>query len=144
MFGIENSKDRLQQLEENFEKLRQYPLNVSLAEQTCSDAWHLIDWVFSEQKSLKPTLSKEKFRTKIYEECPEMKVLHDLVNGFKHKELSRPKVKIIETKKHGGAYSNVYSKAYDVSRLEVHFEDQTKIDVDDLVRIAIDYWKQQI
>ena len=52
MFGIENSKDRLQQLKENFDKLLHNPLNVSLAEKTCSDAWHLIDWVFIEQKSI--------------------------------------------------------------------------------------------
>ena len=73
-----------------------------------------------------------------------MKILHDLVNSFKHKKLDRPKVKIKETKKHGGAYSNAYSKAYDVSRLEVHFENHNKIDVDDLIKIVINYWSQFI
>jgi len=140
MFGIDNSKDRLQQLKENFEKLKRDQLNVSLAEQTCSDAWHLNDWVLAEQKQINPTLTKGTFRAKVYNECPEMKILHDLVNSFKHKELDRPKVRIKETKKHGGAFSSDFSKDFDVSRLEVHFEDQSKIDVDDLVKIAIDYW----
>lgn len=144
MFGIENSKDRLKQLEENFKKLKHDQLNVSLAEQTCSDAWHLVDWVFSEKQENDSSLTIGKFRTKVYQECPEMKILHDLVNSFKHKKLERPKMKIKETKKHGGAFSSGFSKAYNVSRLEVHFEDQPKIDVDDLVQIAITYWNKLI
>ncbi len=142
MFGIENSRDRLNQLKENFEKLKQDELNVSLAEKACEDAWHLADWFFEEQKQTDPTLTKEKFRCKIYNECPQMKILHDLVNSFKHKKLSNPKVRITETKKHGGAFSSDFSKDFDVSRLEVHLEDGNKIDVDDLIKIAIDYWNQ--
>ena len=46
-------------------------------------------------------------------------------------------MKITETRKHGGAYSSGYSKGFDVSRLEIHFEDKSKIDVDALVKIAI-------
>lgn len=144
MFDIENSKDRLQQLKENYSKLRQDPLNVSLAEQTCSDAWHLIDWVFIDKSSIDPDITQAIFRTQVYQECPEMKILHDLVNTFKHRELDRPKVKIKETRRHGGAFDNSFSKAFDVSRLEVHFEDQKKIDIDDLVKIAIDYWDRLI
>ena len=140
MFGIDNSKDRLHQLKENYEKLKLDQLNVSLAEQTCSDAWHLTDWFLAEQKRINPKLTKGIFRAKVYNECPEMKILHDLVNSFKHKELDRPKVRIKETKKHGGAFSSDFSKDFDVSRLEVHFENQSKIDIDDLVKTAIDYW----
>ncbi|MTI19756.1 hypothetical protein E1176_01850 [Fulvivirga sp. RKSG066] len=144
MFGIENSKDRLLQLKNNFELLKQDELNISLAEQTCSDAWHLIDWVYEEKKQSDITLTKEQFRKTVYEQCQEMKIHHDLVNSFKHKNLSRQKVKIIETRVHGGAISSGFSKGFDVSRLEVHFEDKSKIDVDDLVEIAINYWNKVI
>lgn len=144
MFGINNSKDRLKLLEENFKKLKRDELNVSLAEQTCSDAWHIADWVLAEQKQIDPTLTKRAFRAKIYNECPEMKILHDLVNSFKHKELTSPKVKITATKKHKGDFSSDFSKDFNVSRLEVHFKDQSKVDVDDLVKIAIDYWNHLI
>ena len=144
MFGIENSNDRLLQLKNNFELLKQDELNISLAEQTCSDAWHLIDWVYEEKKQSDSALTKEQFRKTVYEQCQEMKILHDLVNSFKHKNLSRQKVKIIETRIHGGAFSNGFSKGFDVSRLEVHFEDKSKIDVDDLVEIAIKYWNKVI
>jgi len=144
MFGIENSKDKLFQLEENFKMLKQDPLNVSLAEKACSDAWHLIDWVLVDQKAINPLLTKGQFRTRVYIECAEMKILHDLVNTEKHRELDRPKMIITETKKRGGAFSSAFSKDFDVSRLEIHFENQSKIDVDDLVKIAIDYWRNII
>lgn len=142
MFGIENSKDRLQLLEENFSKLREDPLNISLAEHACSDAWHLIDWILVDKKETDPTLTKEQFRIKVYKDCPEIKILHDLANSIKHKELNSPKVRIVRTRKHGGNFNSDFSKDFNVSRLEIHFEDDTKIDLDDLVKTAIGYWNQ--
>ena len=142
MFEISDSKDKLKLLEEDFRRLMEEPLNITLAEQTCSGAWHLADWVFAEKKVDNPDLTLDAFRTQLYEDCPEFKILHDLVNSFKHKNLSRPKVQITETKKKRGDFSNDFSKDFDVSRLEVHFKDQPKIDLDDLVRVAIDYWNR--
>jgi hypothetical protein len=144
MFGIENSKDRLKQLIDHYEKLKQDTLNVSLAESVCSYAWHLIDWVYEEEQEEGNSLSKESFREQIYDECPEMKILHDLVNTSKHKKISRPKVQIVKINIHGGAYSSAFSKAYDVSRLEIHFSDGSKIDLDDLIQKAIEFWKNRI
>ena len=132
--------DGLKQLKENYEILLRDELNISLAEKTCSDAWHLADWVYSEFLTKDPMLSKKKIRARIHKECPEMKILHDLVNTFKHKELTSPKTFIRETKIHRGCYSSDYSNDYDLSRLEVYFDNNTKIDVDNLVNIAINYW----
>jgi hypothetical protein len=144
MFNIHSSTDRLILLKADFEKLMQDPLSISLAEKTCSDAWHLSDWVFSEQKEKDKELTKEKFRINLYLECPEMRILHDLANTFKHKELTNPKAKIKEAKIHGGAFSSGFSKAFDVSRLEVHYNDDSQIDVDDLVKLSIEYWERKL
>ena len=145
MFGIENSKDRLAILEEDFCRLRQNPLDISLAEKTCSDAWHLVDWVFSESKNSDKNITLEKSRNDLYSECPEMKVLHDLANAYKHKTLTHPKVKIIRDEVHAGGFSSSgFSKAFNTSRLTVYFEDNSKMVVDDLIRIAIKYWKKKI
>ncbi len=140
MFGIETSKDKLLQLKNNFKELKKDALNISLAEKACDDAWHLIDWVWSDEKQQDSNLTKERFRVKVYDECPEMKILHDLVNSFKHRNLTNPKVYIKETKISPGAFDSSFSKAFDVSRLEVHYGDNSRIDVDDLVEIAINYW----
>lgn len=144
MFGISKAKERLELLEENFQLLKQDPLNVSLAEQTCSDAWHLADWAFDEEKENNQSLTKEVFRTNMYNDCSEFKILHDLVNSIKHKKLSNPKVTITQTMRKAGAFSNAFSKAFDVSRLEIHFEDGKKVDLDDLVKVAIGYWKKRL
>lgn len=128
----------------DFEKLIEDPLNISLAEKTCSDAWHLSDWVFSEQKENHIGLTKEKFRTYLYVECPEMRILHDLANTVKHKKLTSPKTKIRKTRIHSGGFSSGFSKAFNVSRLEVHYNDDARIDVDDLIKLSIEYWEKRL
>jgi hypothetical protein len=144
MFNILSSTDRLKLLKGDFEKLMKDPLDISLAEKTCSDAWHLSDWVFTEQRVSKSGLTKEKFRTNLYVECPEMRILHDLANATKHNELTSPKAKIRETKVHKGGLSSGFSKAFNVSRLEVHYNEDARIDVDDLIKLAIEYWEKKI
>lgn len=144
MFGINNSKDKLEILKSDFKKLIANPLDISLAEKTCSDAWHMADWLFEEQKQADKSLTKEIFRISLFRECPEMKILHDIANTNKHKTLDRPKVSIKKTKKHAGQFSSAFSKGFDVSRLEVYYSSNNKIDVADLINIAIDYWKSKL
>jgi len=144
MFDINNSKDKLEILKSDFKKLRANPLDISLAEKTCSDAWHIADWLFEEQKQVDKSLTKKTFKISLFKECPEMKILHDIVNIYKHKTLSRPKAYIKETKKHTGRFSSAFSNGFDVSILEVYFSSNNKIDVDDLINIAIDYWKSKL
>lgn len=144
MFGIEDSKDKLKLLRTDLEKLQQSPLDISLAEKTCTDAWHIADWVYDEMREKDKSLTMELFRESLFSECPEMLVLHDLSNTFKHKKLTRPKANIVEGKVHSGSFSSAFSKAFDVSRLEVHYDEDKRIDVDDLIRIAIKYWEEKL
>jgi len=144
MFGIVNSRDRLKLLKDDFEKLMKDPLDISLAEKTCLDAWHLSEWVFSEQNENNGGLTKEKFRINLYFECPEMRILHDLANTIKHKNLISPKTKIRATKVHGGGFSSGFSKAFNGSRLEVHYNNDARIDVDDLIKLLITHWEKKL
>jgi hypothetical protein len=144
MFDINTSKDKLRQLIVDYEKLISDPLNVSLAEKCCQDAWHLADWDFRDQQKNKTTLTKEQYRIDLYQRCSEMRVLHDLSNTMKHKTLTTPKAQIKATKIHGGGFSAAFSKGFNVSGLQVHFDNNRQIDVDDLVKIAIDYWTKNL
>lgn len=144
MFNIHNSFDKLALLESDFERMKENPLDISLAEKTCIDAWHLCDWLFSEIQESDKKISKDSFRSNLFLECPEMRILHDLANISKHKKLSKPKVKLIRTLVQGGDYSSDYSKDYNVSRIEVHYNEHSKIDVDDLIKLAIDYWRKRL
>lgn len=140
MFGINNSEDKLNLLIQQCNELRQDPLNTGLALMACQNAWHIADWVYKKQKLEDSQLTKEKFRTSLHSECPEMKILHDMVNLDKHKEINRPKVHIKKTKSIQGDFSPDFSKDFHVSRLEVHYGESKKIDIDDLLEVAIKYW----
>jgi hypothetical protein len=63
MFNIENSSDKLAPLQSDFERLRQNPLDISLAEKACLDAWHLCDWVFREMIDSNKEITIKAFRT---------------------------------------------------------------------------------
>ena len=97
MFEIKDSKDRLFLLQTDFERLQRQPLDISLAEKACSDAWHLSDWVLHEMNESGNNVTKEAFRVNLFKECPEMRILHDLANTIKHKVLTNPKVEIKAT-----------------------------------------------
>lgn len=73
-----------------------------------------------------------------------MRILHDLSNAMKHKSLDNPKTKIQKTNIHRGAFSSAFSKAFDISGLQVLFDNDKQIDVDDLVKLAIDYWTKNL
>ncbi|MCB4809337.1 hypothetical protein LG651_13855 [Tamlana sp. 62-3] len=144
MFGIENSKDRLNQLKENFKSLQKDSLNISLAEKTCSDAWHLIDWVYEEKKIEDSSLTKQNFRIFVYNNCNQMKILHDLVNSFKHKKLTSPKVHIKKTITKQGDFSGIFSNDFNISRLEIYYGNQSKISVNELIKTTIGFWEKLI
>lgn len=144
MFDINSAKDRLFILVSDYDKLVWDPLNVSLAEKCCVDAWHLADWHYDEVVKPKNSQALEQYRSELFKECPEMKVLHDIANTIKHKELTRAKAKIQLGRKHEGPFSPDFSKDFDVSRLEVVYDDNKTIDIDDLVKIAIEYWKARV
>jgi len=52
VFEVNNSKDKLAILKSDLKKLIANPLDISLSEKACSDAWHIADWVFEEQKNI--------------------------------------------------------------------------------------------
>jgi hypothetical protein len=144
MFEIETSHDKLRLLTADYNQLIVDPLNISLAEKCCQDAWHLADWDFNDQKKIKTYLTKEQYRIELFHNCPEMRILHDLANTMKHKSLSNPKIGNFKTNIHRGAFSPDFSKDFDISGLQVMFDNDKQIDVDDLIKIAIDYWTKNL
>lgn len=144
MFDINTSHDKLKLLTEDYGRLIADPLNISLAEKCCQDAWHLADWDLKEKQKISAGLTKEQYRIDLYNRCPEMRILHDLSNAMKHKSLDNPKTKIQKTNIHRGAFSSAFSKAFDISGLQVLFDNDKQIDVDDLVKLAIDYWTKNL
>lgn len=145
MFEINTSREKLRQLKADYQLLISDPLNISLAEKCCQDAWHLADWDLKDKQETNTGLTKQQYRVDLYQRCPEMRILHDLSNAMKHRSLDNPKAKIQKTNIHRGAFSSsAFSKGFDVSGLQVMFDNDKQIDVDDLVKIAIDYWTENL
>jgi len=63
MFEIETSQDKLRLLKADYDHLVADPLNISLAEKCCQDAWHLADWDFEDQRRINNELTKQQYRS---------------------------------------------------------------------------------
>lgn len=144
MFEIKTSRDKLGLLVRDYERLVWDPLNISLAEKCCQDAWHLADWDFVDQRNVNHSLTQERYRDNLFAKCPEMKILHDLAIYMKHRSVTRPKAKIEKAVPHEGQFSPEFSKEHDVSGIIVTLDDGKQIDVDELIKIAIDYWTKSL
>jgi hypothetical protein len=144
MFNIDTAQDKLKLLHTDYTRLLSDPLNISLAEKCCLDAWHISDWDFEEQRKTNTILTLVFYRKSLFQELPEMRVLHDLSNTMKHKNLTRPKAKINRTDVVRGEFSSEFSKEHNVSRLEVSYGEGNRIDIDELIKIAIDYWTKNM
>jgi len=144
MFEINTAKDKLKQLIEDYEKLLKNASNVSLAEKVCGDTWHLNDWVLHEFHDKGDSITQQQFRTQLYFDCPEFKVLHDLANSFKHKKLSIPKVQIKYTEKHDGVFDSSFDSSFDISYLMVVFMNGEKRRLNEILEPSIKYWIENI
>jgi hypothetical protein len=79
----------------------------------------------------------------LFEKCPSLAILHDIATSAKHNEVSRPKATIKNngTNLVGGAFSNGFSRGFDISRLEIELEDDSILDYYDEVEKVVEFWK---
>jgi len=141
LFGINNSKDKLKLLIEEYEIYRKDLLSEKLATSLSEGAWSLADWVFAEQTK---ESDKGKFRIDLFSQCPSLLIMHDIANVSKHKVLDRPKASIKRAHKHSGAFSQAFSKEFDISCLIIEMEDGTKTYFEEEIENVISFWKTYI
>jgi len=138
-FDIKSPKDKLNHLLDSYSVYLKEKTSSKLATDISTNAWHLSDWVFEEYKD-KHKLTLGKFREALYLPCPSLKIMHDICNGSKHKKLSQPKASIKDTRKHLGAFSNHFSRAFDVTTLKIELEDGTVLFFEDEIQKVISFW----
>lgn len=143
-FNIKSSNDFLQKLVEDFEALTNNPLSSSIAINCAMTAWHLTDWVFKEYAAQHGYNDLGNFRLSL--DCPSLLIMHDIANGSKHLELSRPKSQISDTETHEGFFdSNFFDhRSFDVDTLQLVMEDGSKLSFTDEVEKAMLFWKNYI
>ncbi|MGA9638575.1 MAG: hypothetical protein WBQ70_08760 [Flavobacterium sp.] len=140
-FEDKTSEDRLKDLLLQYEEFEKDDTSSVKATELCTNAWHLVDWVFEEFKGVHLMSSIGDFRATLYPECESLKIMHDIANGSKHSKVSRPKASIKTTLKHEGPFSNIFSREFDQTSLEIEMEDGTILYFVDEIEIVIKFWK---
>ena len=121
------------------------PLNEDLAIECASKIWHLCDWYYEENKDNLSYKQLSDLQGKVGKECFSLRVMRDICNGSKHGSLEKTRTPVIrQANKHNGAFSSGFSRGFDVTVLEVELMDNTKINFDDSVKEAIEFWQRKL
>jgi hypothetical protein len=108
-----------------------------------ANSWHLIDWILVDYAHINRFNKIEDLRNSLYPKCNSLKIMHDIANSSKHKDLSRPKANIRRVDTYDGDYDprDYDSEQFDTSRLEIELEDNTILNFKDEIKKVIDFWK---
>ncbi len=144
-FNIRNTKDFLNKLFEDYEEYLKDPTSSRTAINSAMTAWHLSDWAYNEFSELKTQFPKlDQYQSHLKTLCPELQIMHDITNGSKHCVLSRHNPDIAETNLRKGAFSKAFSRAFDISTLDIEMKDGTKLYFEDQIEKVISFWKDYI
>ena len=112
-------------------------------------SWHLIEWVWVLAVKGKPQVQKrigehskncKMFRKFLLTQCPQLESMQCICEGSKHLGTSG---KIVSnTSVHGGAFSNGFSKGFDISRLQIKKDNGSVVDFDNELKSVVDFWEQ--
>ena len=140
-FEDKTSKDKFKELIHQYEEFRDDDTSSVKATELCTNAWHLIDWIFNEFKEIHQKENIGDFRETLYPDCESLKIMHDIANGTKHSKVSRPKASIKETKKHIGAFSREFSREFEQTNLLIEMENGEVLYFVDEIEKVMEFWK---
>ena len=105
-------------------------------------AWHLVDWVYNEYPALASGhASKTSFQQFVKSQCPSMDYMQDVANGTKHRAITKYVPIVKKAVLHHGAFSNAFSKGFDVSCLKLTLDGGKVVYFDEEVTKAREFWK---
>ncbi len=139
-FGTDTAKDKYQEFLEEYTEYKDDKTSVKKARNLAITAWHLVDWSFEDYKPLHNLDKIGDFRQTLYPSCPSLKIMHDLANASKHKNLDRPKADLKNTEKHIGTFSHEFSKEFDTTYLAIELMDGTKLDFEEEIDKVKLFW----
>ena len=139
-FGKDSAEDKYASFLQDFDDYINEDLSIPKAQRVATSAWHLVDWVFVNHKPSHNFPDIGLFRESLYPCCESLKIMHDLANATKHLSVTRQKGDIIDTRKHGGAFSSDFSDAFDISYLEIEKNDGTKLSFKSEIKKVKEFW----
>ena len=112
---------------------------MHIAQSAAVTGWHLAEWIFKEFHK-GTNLERNNFFKKIKLACPELQMIHDIANAYKHPELTSHKVCIDETRFVKGFCQKSFNKAFAPSKLQV-IRNGKKHDFIDVLEAVRLFWK---
>jgi hypothetical protein len=141
-FEIKTSEAFFKKLQEDYKEFCIDKTSSRVALNCAMTAWHLTEWIFKEYYSqlISAYSTLLAFQIDIKRQCPSLQIMHDLTNGTKHYILTSHKPIIKDTTLHEGAFSSGFSRAFDISTLDIELNDGTKIYFEDEIEASIKFW----
>ena len=140
-FGLD-AFSALEALKASVERFKDDDLNEDLARECACKAWHLCDHVSKAFAPNSPFATLRELQENARGVCPELAYLQDVCIESKHGEIRRyvAHIKVKEARHHRGAFSNAFSRAFDISRLEIELLDGQTVFFIDVVDRAVGFW----
>ncbi|KIQ14654.1 hypothetical protein RT99_22740 [Flavobacterium sp. MEB061] len=140
---IDNSTKKLKELILEYEDFLKDDLIEYKANNLCTNAWHIFDWILVEFRNIHGYYNIGDLRNSLYPRCNSLKIMHDIANASKHNNLDRPKASIRTTNMHEGDFckADFSSDDFDVSRLEIELEDGMILNFNEEIKNVIEFWK---
>ena len=140
-FGLD-ACSALEALKISVERFKDDDLNEDLARECACKAWHLCDHVSKAFGPNSPFATLRELQENARDVCPELAYLQDICIESKHGEIKTyvAHSKVKEARHHRGAFSNAFSGAFDISRLEIELLDGQTVCFIDVVDRAVGFW----
>jgi hypothetical protein len=145
-FGITCTADMYALLLEEHGDYNRDRLSSKAAIRFAMTSWHLLEWAYNEFKSvLVPQYPKLSDYIKWAKaQCPQLAIMQDIANGSKHMQITKRPPVVDKAEVHHGAFSNAFSRVFDISSLDVHMKDGTKTSFEDLVDPVVHFWHNHL
>ena len=140
-FGLDASS-ALEALRTAVERFKEDELNVDLARDCASKAWHLCDHVFKALGANSEFAKLRELQDHVRAASPELSYLQDICTESKHAEITRYSPRIDEARVHIGDFSSddFCSDDFDTSRLEIGVIGGRRMPFTDVVDRAVEFW----
>lgn len=141
-FGITTAKDFfLEKLIIDYKLHQQDRYSLHSALNCAMSCVHMIDWLYNDASLSLPYMQIEDFRRAIIARCLPLQLMHDLANGSKHLNITRPKSAMKDTFLHMGVYTDEYSGEFDTSDFVVELNAGEELIFDQELEKVITFWK---
>ena len=98
-------------------------INEGLADKCAEEINKCLDYIHREKLCNCNFAKLSDCRSAIFRNCPELAVIRDIADSSKHSGIDRSKYVVKSAEKNNGAFSNGFSRGFDISKLIVVTKD---------------------